>query len=438
MSDQSRLPTPTEGDEVAWVQRHLGHLTLEDAVAASPAFRGGQGAADVALATFDVTGYARRRSEVLPERSRGASRLSPYVRHGLIDLPTLWAHVADGPPRDRDKYRDELLWQEYARHLHSRVGEGMRRPLRHEPPRRDQVGEWGWDRSMACVDLTVGELETDGWLVNQTRMWLASQWTVRAGHDWRDGAKHFERHLLDGSAAANLLGWQWTVGTGTGKPYGFSQWQVRKRAPGLCERCPLVDACPISGWPDSSGGPSVPDPTGLLRSDPDPGVTAGPAEVEPLTTGTRPDAVWLTWESLGDGDPALEAHPDLPAVLVFDERLLARRRLSGKRLVFVAETLADLATRRDVEVHLGRPAEVLRDRPVASTAAPVPGWRRLTAGLDVERHPWPWLVRPRSGPVSSFTAWRRSSGAPATGAARGGPRRSGGRSGGAGGRAGRR
>lgn len=417
------LPTPSVGEEVAWVQRHLGHLALEPEVRASPEFRGGQSAADIALATFDVTGYARARNEVWPERTRGASRLSPYIRHGLIDLPTLWAHVAAGPVGDRDKYRDELLWQEYARHLHARLGDAMRQPLRYEPPRRDRVGQWGWNREMACVDLAVGELETNGWLVNQTRMWLASQWSVRAGFDWRDGAEHFERHLLDGSAAANLLGWQWTVGTGTGKPYGFSRWQVRKRAPGLCETCPLNDHCPIDGWPDSHSGPTVPDQDPRLRVDPSADVTAGPASVEKLDSDHTPEVAWVTWESLGDGDPALEAHPDLPAVLVFEERLLEVRRLSGKRLVFVAETLADLATRREVEVHLGDPATVLAGRRLAATAAPVPGWRRLATRLEVERHPWPWLVRPGSGPVTSFTAWRRSSGAPTTGAARAGSRR---------------
>ena len=420
----SRLPTPSVGDEVAWVQRHLGHLTLEPEVTPSPDLRGGQSAADIALATFDVTGYARDRNEVWPERRRGASRLSPYIRHGLIDLPTLWAHVGTGPARDRDKYRDELLWQEYARHVHARLGGGMRRPLRYEPPRRDRVGEWGWNREMACVDLAVGELETSGWLVNQTRMWLASQWSVRAGFAWQDGAEHFERHLLDGSAAAHLLGWQWTVGTGTGKPYGFSRWQVRKRAPGLCETCPLNDHCPIDGWPESEGGAPVAEPDPRLRADPSAAVTAGPTSVERLESGHAPEAVWLTWESLGDGDPALEAHPDLPAVLVFDENLLAIKRLSGKRFVFVVETVADLATRREVQVHLGDPATALAGRELAATAAPVPGWRRLAARLQVERHPWPWLATPGSGPVTSFTAWRRSSAAPTTGAARaGGSRR---------------
>jgi deoxyribodipyrimidine photo-lyase len=97
-------------------------------------------------------------------------------------------------------------------------------------------------------------------------------------------------------------------------------------------------------------------------------------------------------------------------VFVFDEPLLARLRLSGKRLVFLAETLADLALRRPVELHVGAPGEVLAGRALAATYAPVPGWRRLAAGLDlVEVHPWPWLVRPHGGSASSYTAWRRGS-----------------------------
>jgi deoxyribodipyrimidine photo-lyase len=125
----------------------------------------------------------------------------------------------------------------------------------------------------------------------------------------------------------------------------------------------------------------------------------------------EPDAVWLTAESLGDADPALAAHPELPVVFVFDEPLLAELQLSLKRLVFLAERLAELTTARadgGVEVHLGDPAHVLADRALATTFTPVPKGRALRAALNVvELHPWPWLVRPTAGPITSFSAWRR-------------------------------
>lgn len=117
----------------------------------------------------------------------------------------------------------------------------------------------------------------------------------------------------------------------------------------------------------------------------------------------------MTAESLSDRDPAAAAHPDLPVLFIFDEPLLRRIRLSENRLVFLAESLADLATRRVVELHRGDPVDVLQGIPLATTFAPVPGWRRRASRLDVAAlYPWPWLERPRSGSVGSFTAWAKS------------------------------
>jgi deoxyribodipyrimidine photo-lyase len=53
--------------------------------------------------------------------------------------------------------------------------------------------------------------------------------------------------------------------------------------------------------------------------------------------------------------------------------------------------------------------EVLSGRPLATTFAPVPGWRRRSAVLDVVAlHPWRWLVRPHGRSLASFSAWRRA------------------------------
>lgn len=406
-------PSPAQGapceDAVDWVREHLGDLAREGADGVHPgAFRGGQAAADAALAGLDIGGYARSRSTVLPESRRGATRMSPYVRHGLVTLPELWSAVAGEPSRDRGRYRDELLWQEYARHLYARLGADLGRSLRREQPRPQPPAE-PWPeplrRDMACSDYLVRSLTEDGWLVNQTRMWLASQWTVRGGGEWRAGEDAMYAHLLDGSRAANRLGWQWTTGTGSGKPYGFSRWQVEKRAPELCRGCALRDACPIQDWPEAEPGPWLDDQPDLGKAP----VPGGPEAVE----GAGGEAVWLTGESLGTADPALAADPDRPAVFCFDEPLLRRLRLSGKRLVFLAECLGDLAALHPggVAVHRGDVAAELGDRPLASTYAPVPGWARLRARLDVrEVHPWPWLVRPRPSSVRSFSAWRRTAG----------------------------
>jgi deoxyribodipyrimidine photo-lyase len=398
------LPVPAfDREQVAeWAAAHLNGLYSGSTVP-SPGFVGGQTAANEALAGYDVTGYAANRNEVWPDERQGASRLSPYIRHGLISLHEAWDAVAGGPARDIAKFRDELLWQEYARHLYARLGTATREGLQKNL--YGGTGQDGWPRDMKCIDLAVSQLETTGWVVNQARMWLASHWSVREGLDWRTGEDRLFAHLLDGSRAANRLGWQWTVGTATGRAYSFSRRQVERRAPGLCRSCALRDRCPIVDWP---ANPDLQrsNPAAALQTDLDPAIAAGPDGV--VSNGT-PDAVWLTAESLGDRDPALAARPGLTAVFIFDEPLLRRLQLDGKRLAFLAETLADLAGRRSLEIYRGRPEEVLAERPLAATFAPVPGWRRKAKLIrPVEIHPWPWLRRPGSGSVASFSAWRKA------------------------------
>ncbi len=404
------LPTPAPGRDAAvgFVANHLGHLVGDEPVGSSR-FRGGQSAADLALERFDVVGYDRRRNEVSPVPRRGASGLSPYIRHGLLTLHEVWDSVEGGPERDVEKFRSELLWQEYARHWYARIGRGTRSGVRATlPPTLEPTApvDETFDRELACLDLTLGELEDDGWLVNQARMWLASHWAVRMGGDWRDGEDYFFRHLLDGSRAANRLGWQWTAGLASTKSYAFSRWQVEERAAGLCASCDLVHDCPVEAWPEPPALVAI-EESGRLRQGDDE-VAAGPASA---TVRRDPDVVWLTAESLGRRDPALVAHPDLPVVFVFDEPLLRRLRLSSKRLVFLVETLAELGVERDLSLHLGRPVDVLADSAPAVTHAPVPGFLDRAATIDPAAvHPYPWFRRPAGGSVRSFSAWLRDLG----------------------------
>lgn len=394
-----QLGTPGQVAAEQFVADNLAHL-VSDPIAGSPSIRGGQSSADAALAAFDVTGYAATRNEVWPAKRQGASRLSPYIRHGLLRLDRVWAAVDGGPSNDVRKFRDELLWQEFARHRYGRLGGS-----RHRPNQLDGEADEVWDRSMACLDLAVTDLEVDGWVVNQQRMWLASHWSVRQPFTWQSGEDAFFRHLLDGSRAANRLGWQWTAGVGSAKQYGFSRWQVNKRAAGLCATCEHNAACPIEEWPEDPPKGSRSRPV-LLHGDVEPSEWSGPTRK--VITGAA-EAVWLTAESLGFDDPALSARPDLPAVFVFDEPLLARLQLSAKRFVFLVETLAELAVDRELTVLLGDPVELLAGRKLAATFAAVPGFRAISEQVEpVELHPWSWLCAPATGSVASFSAWRRS------------------------------
>jgi deoxyribodipyrimidine photo-lyase len=401
---------------------HLGHLAERrgsaDEPVSSPVFRGGQAAADEALERFSVAGYGAGRPMVYPQAKRRSSALSPWIRHGLLSLPRLWDHAAGGPEADVLAFREALLRQEYARHRYARSRPGARPTGGAAGPGHGGGGDDdGWDRRMGCLELTLDELEEDGWLPDPARRWLASHWTQHLGRPWQDGADHAFRHLLDGSRAASRLGWLGIAGPGRHDAHPFTRWQVEEQAPGLCASCELVSDCPIERRVDRDGGAREPlaagqatmegegeDQDPRLDRDPDAGATAGPVSAE---DGGRAEVVWLTAESIGDADPALVAHPGLPAVFVFDEPLLSRLRLSAKRLAFLTETLGELATRRPIEVWLGEPVAVLAGRALAATFTPVPGWRRRASRLDLAAvHPWPWLRRPQGGSVRTFARWK--------------------------------
>lgn len=384
--------TPTEIIERDFNGLHSGNLGLSS-------IKGGQSAANAALAALDITGYADNRSEVLPKERRGASVLSPYIRHNFLTLKQVYDHVGKAPYKDREKFRDELYWQEYARHLYARLGVRLFADLRFHVATHSNRD--GWNREMACIDTVVSELETDGWLVNQTRMWMASHWTVRNKVGWVHGQERMYRELIDGSRAANLLGWQWTAGAGTGKPYGFARWQVEKRAPGLCRHCPLNNACPIQEFPPEETLEHV-SKEPLVDFDPNPLWTAGPTEPIRLRD---PKYVLITIDSLGDEDPALKTHPNLPAVFVFNEPALKKLQLSARRIGFYIEALKDLQQRREVRVFVGDPYQFAEENDVAVTFAPVPSFRKFKSLSEV--HPYPWLRQPYSGTVRSFTSWRQ-------------------------------
>ncbi len=120
------VPEPGRAAAEAFVAAALAGMYDEDLpVVGSDRFRGGQSAADSALAGLQIDGYAAGRNEVFPQPSRTATALSPYIRHGLLTLPEVWDLVRSVPPsRDSSKLADQLLWQEYSRHWYARMGLG--------------------------------------------------------------------------------------------------------------------------------------------------------------------------------------------------------------------------------------------------------------------------------------------------------------------------
>ena len=56
----------------------------------------------------------------------------------------------------------------------------------------------------------------------------------------------------------------------------------------------------------------------------------------------------------------------------------------------------------------GEVASELRERAVAVTHTPVPGFRtRAAAVAPAVVHPWRWLYHPHAGQIGSYSAWRK-------------------------------
>ena len=136
---------------------------------------------------------------------------------------------------------------------------------------------------LACFDAWATELVDTGYLHNHARMWFASIWIFTLGLPWRLGADFFYRHLLDGDAASNTLGWRWVAGLHTrGKPYPadaqniatFTAGRFTPRRTDLAEVTQGLEATEPDGLPSvlplrAIKPPQPGRPTALLITDED-------------------------------------------------------------------------------------------------------------------------------------------------------------------------
>jgi len=160
----------------------------------------------------------------------GTSRLSPYLRFGLISAREAVAQsqialLKAGDDQTRAEIRawmDELVWREFYTAILYHFPRVMKGPFREQYrdiPWRDapedlhawQDGETGYP----IVDACMRQLKETGWMHNRGRMIAASFLTKDLLINWQHGEAWFMDNLIDGDPAANNGGWQWTAGTGT-------------------------------------------------------------------------------------------------------------------------------------------------------------------------------------------------------------------------------
>jgi deoxyribodipyrimidine photo-lyase len=192
---------------------------LEEAPDSMP--KPGEDAAARRLSSFlegDLGGYADHRDNPGADRT---SRLSPYLKLGLIHPRQILAKTAGSGGKGGRTFESEIAWREFYADVlfqHPRSAWEDLRPVAGLTYDDNPDGVEAWrtgTTGFPIVDAGMRQLVAEGWMHNRVRMITASFLTKDLHVWWPVGARHFLDHLVDGDLASNNHGWQWVAGTGT-------------------------------------------------------------------------------------------------------------------------------------------------------------------------------------------------------------------------------
>jgi len=182
--------------------------------------------------------YSRLRNfDYGPDNRSNISCLSPYITHGLIsELEVIKKSLSKFSFSKNEKFIQEVFWRTYWKgwlELRPAVWTDYLNELkkiREEFKNNvDYKKAIEGNTNIECFNEWVNELKENNYLHNHARMWFASIWIFTLELPWQLGAEFFMKHLYDGDAAANTLGWRWVAGIQTqGKNYLASEWNIKK------------------------------------------------------------------------------------------------------------------------------------------------------------------------------------------------------------------
>ena len=165
------------------------------------------------------------------------SCLSPYITHGIInELEVIDKSLKKFSFQKNEKFIQEVLWRIYWKGwLELRPNVWSDYLMELDNLRDEYKSNHSYLRAIEgktdieCFNQWIIELKENNYLHNHTRMWFASIWIFTLELPWQLGAEFFMKHLYDGDAASNTLGWRWVAGVQTqGKHYLASEWNINK------------------------------------------------------------------------------------------------------------------------------------------------------------------------------------------------------------------
>ena len=182
--------------------------------------------------------YSRLRNfDYGPNNRSNISCLSPYITHGVIsEFEIIKKSLSKFSFSKNEKFIQEVLWRTYWKgwlELRPNVWtdylnelKKIREEFKDNTKYKNAIEG---NTNIECFNEWVNELKENNYLHNHARMWFASIWIFTLDLPWQLGAEFFMKHLYDGDAAANTLGWRWVAGIQTqGKNYLASEWNIKK------------------------------------------------------------------------------------------------------------------------------------------------------------------------------------------------------------------
>ena len=365
--------------------------------------RGGRAAAEAALQRINPAAYARSRNFL----DGDVTRLSPYLRHGVLSLAEVRDHALRVVTRaeDAEKFVAELGWRDYWQRLYAVLGDGVwvdregwktgwrAEDYAPELPVEVVAGSTG----LACMDGFSAELRETGYLHNHARMWVAA-WVVHwLRVRWQAGARWFLSELLDADVASNNLSWQWVASTFSSKPYFFNRENLERYTNGrYCSRCAVRDRCPFDASYEALEAqlfPRLQDVGGEMpaRALPVPSSIARKPSVEAV----EPVLIWVHTGALNPKAEVFARHAGAASCFVWDEGWIAEEKPSENRVQFLEECLGEMPAgmtvrRGDVVEEVLSAARVVGAKSVVAMASVDP--RLLRAGEEIEKEmPLVWV-----------------------------------------------
>ena len=168
---------------------------------------------------------AGRRPRALPRAPRPAGGRDlaalPYLHFGCVSAREVEQRARAKGGKGAAAFVRQLAWRDFYAHVLLHHPGNARHAYKPQfdaltwADDGDAFAAWCEGRTgFPVVDAGMRQLLHEGWMHNRARLIVASFLTKDLHIDWRDGERHFMRHLLCGDEAQNNGNWQWITSIG--------------------------------------------------------------------------------------------------------------------------------------------------------------------------------------------------------------------------------